>query len=69
MLFVSVEKFSQEDFSGSYNEVQLPLMIAQNLALFDVFHVLVGLIPSNLIATAAQVSSRLIVLWYCSQCF
>jgi len=49
--------------SEFWDVVELPLKIVQTAALLEVVHAVLGIVPSQFLATLMQVSSRLIVLW------
>ncbi|KAG6820974.1 hypothetical protein H0H93_008603 [Arthromyces matolae] len=47
----------------TYTRVGAPTAVVQSLAVFEVFHVLFGFVRSPLPTTAAQVASRLFLVW------
>jgi very-long-chain (3R)-3-hydroxyacyl-CoA dehydratase len=64
LLYLTVTSFQNgltpQEF---WQVVEVPLKVVQTLALLEVVHAVLRIVPSQVMATLMQVSSRLIVLW------
>nr|CAH0111357.1 unnamed protein product [Daphnia galeata] len=49
--------------TGLWEQVEIPLLIFQSAAVFEIVHSATGIIPSNVGITFAQVFSRVFLLW------
>lgn len=58
-----VQKTGKWTGTETWNAVSTCLTIFQTLQFIEVFHCVVGLVPSNAIQTAMQIFSRLVVVW------
>merc|ERR1711973_331572 len=52
-----------ETHIGIYSSVEIPLKVFQTAAILEVIHCVLGLVPSSVMLTAFQVSSRIFVTW------
>ncbi|CAH1247933.1 HACD2 [Branchiostoma lanceolatum] len=52
-----------EVYSGIYDSVEVVLKVFQSLALLEIVHAALGIVPSNVLLTAFQVFSRVFLLW------
>jgi len=46
-----------------YDEIRWPLQVFQTAALLEIFHSMVGIVPSGVMTTLMQVSSRVFITW------
>lgn len=53
----------EEGVSSLYDAVIEPLKVVQTAAAVEILHSLLGIVPSNVMTTSAQVLSRLFVLY------
>ena len=62
ILFTLIEQYfvKGKDLSTLYEGTLLPLQIFQYLAILEVFHIMLGLVPSGLMTTLSQVFSRVL---------
>ncbi|XP_033099426.1 very-long-chain (3R)-3-hydroxyacyl-CoA dehydratase 2-like [Anneissia japonica] len=54
---------STKSFVGAYDAFEVPLKVFQTAALLEIFHAAIGIVSSNIVLTAFQVMSRLMLLW------
>ncbi|XP_013792762.1 very-long-chain (3R)-3-hydroxyacyl-CoA dehydratase 2-like isoform X3 [Limulus polyphemus] len=63
LLLVISYTFRNKCYAGVWNFVRIPVQIFQSLALLEVIHCLVGLVPTSAFLTFIQIGSRLVVVW------
>ncbi|KAI8506133.1 hypothetical protein Bbelb_164860 [Branchiostoma belcheri] len=63
ILHVLNNSSSPEVYSGLYDSVEVVLKVFQSLALLEIIHAALGIVPSNVLLTAFQVFSRVFLVW------
>jgi len=64
VLWMGIVKYSEtKDWTKLWPVVENPLKIAQTLAILEIVHTIIGIVPSNVLLTFFQVFSRIFVLW------
>ena len=53
----------QQEGGATWRRVEIPLKVAQSLAILEIIHALLGIVRSPVMVTATQVASRLWIVW------
>ncbi|XP_020822547.1 very-long-chain (3R)-3-hydroxyacyl-CoA dehydratase 1 isoform X1 [Phascolarctos cinereus] len=65
VLAVAMVRFYMEKgtHKGIYKSIQKTLKFFQTFALLEIFHCIIGIVPTSVIVTGVQVSSRIFMVW------
>ncbi|XP_075408570.1 very-long-chain (3R)-3-hydroxyacyl-CoA dehydratase 1 [Tenrec ecaudatus] len=65
VLAIAMTRFYMEKGThrGLYKSIQKTLRFFQTFALFEIVHCLIGIVPTSVLVTGVQVSSRIFMVW------